>query len=433
MTWVGLAAVLAVAGCSRVEDGGSGEWPQWRGPGGQGISAESDLPEVWSAGSANIRWQTKIPGAGNSSPIVSRGHVFLTTVYGEPTDRPRQAERRRHLQFVLIGLDLATGEILWQTPVFTSQKVKKHWFNSYAAPTPVTDGEHVFAYFGSVLAAVDFQGQIVWKQEIDPDYSRYSLYGAASSPILTTDAVVVVQDREEGDSEDVGWIAAFDKSTGNQIWRDEWQHTCCSYSTPTLYQKGRELQVLNSTSAEVVSYDPRSGERLWVAPYGSLQPVPSMVMDGDMLSVPGGVHGKLTFVLRLAGSGKSTTTEVLWYSNEGVPEIASPILYQEMLFVVTEGGIMTCYDARTGATHWRSRLAGDRYHSSLVAGDSKIYATNQLGVTSVVAADSSFRLISENDLEDGGVSASPAIAGGSLLIRSGAHLYAIGAELGGVR
>ncbi len=426
--WSALAAATLIAGCSRPEDVTRGDWPQWRGPGGQGISPLAGLPEVWSAETPNIRWRVEVPGAGNSSPIVSGGRVFLTSAWGKPGDSPRKAERRRNIQFALAALDLATGEILWQTSVFSSRKAKKHWFNTHATPTPVTDGERVYVYFGTVLAAVDFEGRVVWSEEIDTNYSRYSRYGAAASPILTSEAVIVTQDREYGETDDVGWIAAYDKATGRQLWRDEWQHTCCSYTTPILYGAGSGVQVLNSTSGEVVGYDARTGERLWAGQYGSTQPVPSMVTAGQILSVPGGVHNRSIFVLRLNGGGKDPAPELLWKSKRGVPEISSPVLYQGKLFAVTEGGIMVCYDAETGELLWRGRLAGGKYHSSLVAGDGKVYALNDLGVTSVVAAKSEFELIAENDLADGGGRSSPAISQECLLIRTRARLYCIEKE-----
>lgn len=427
-SWIVLATVALIVGCGRPEEVNRGEWPQWRGPRGQGISKLTGLPEVWAADSRNIRWRTEVPGSGNSSPIVSGGRVFLTSAWGKPGDGPRKVRRRRPIQFALAALDLQTGEILWQTSVFSSRKAKKHWFNTHATPTPVTDGEHIYAYFGTVLAAVDFEGRIVWTEEIDKDYARYSRYGAVASPILTSDAVIVTQDREYGETDDVGWIAAYDKASGRQLWRDEWKHTCCSYTTPILYGAGSGAQVLNSTSGEVVGYDASTGERLWVEKYGSRQPVPSMVTAGQLLSIPGGVHNRSTFVLRLNGGGKDTTAELLWESKGGVPEISSPVLYQGKLFAVTESGITVCYDAQSGELLWRARLASGRYHSSLVAGDGKVYALNDLGVTSVVAAKSEFELIAENDLEDVGRGSSPAIAEGCLLIRTRARLYCIGKE-----
>ena len=153
-----------------------------------------------------------------------------------------------------------------------------------------------------------------------------------------------------------------------------------------------------------------------------------MVTDGQILAIAGGVHNRSIFVLRLNGGGKETTSELLWKSRKGVPEISSPVLYQGKLFAVTEGSIMVCYDAETGKLLWRGRLAGGRYHSSLVAGDGKVYALNDLGVTSVVSAKSAFELIAKNDLEDRGGGSSPAIVDECLLIRTRARLYCIGKE-----
>ena len=392
-----------------------------------GLSVEKNLPQTWSADSSNVRWKTEIPGEGISSPIVSNGRVFLTAAHGEQQDgAPTEA---RSVKRVVLGLDLETGELLWETPVLAAPLEKKHHRSSYATPTPVTDGEHVFAYFGSVLASVDFGGTLLWKREIDPTYARYSRYGAASSPVLTDAAVIVVQDREYDANDDPGWMAAFEKETGREIWRTDWRHTCCSYTSPLLWGDDSGARLLFAHSGGIAEYDAASGERLWEASYPIGQTVPSPVASGDLLCVTGGDERRRgTLCMRLSGRGKDTKADILWGNPKDTPKSASPIFYDGKLFTLTSAGVMTCWDAETGDRCWQNRIRRRSYHASLVAGDGKIYAIDTDGHATVVAAGPQFELLAENDLGEGS-DATPAIAGGCLLIRTARYLYCIEKEV----
>ncbi len=403
------------------------DWSRWRGPDGQGVSDAEDLPVTWSEGSSNVRFKTWTPGAGNSSPIASRGRVFLTTSYGSPEDDWGQARPRTEVHRVVVALDLQSGERLWQTPVFHGPQGKLHKLNTSAAPTPVADGRQVFVSFDGILAALDFDGNVLWQHDVDPDYLRYSHYGASTSPIVTGDAVILMQDREEGESPDAGWIAAFDKETGARLWRDEWSHTCCSYTTPILLDRGDGVfELANSTSKEIVGYDPRTGARLWTAPHQSVQPVPSLVTSGDYLSAPGGVHSRGLVVYRLAGHGEETVSEMLWYTRDSVPKIPTPLFYGDRLFVLTEDRRLTAFVPKTGTRLWKGRPAHGTYWPSMVAGDGKLYVTNQYGVVSVISANADeYQLIAENAVDGEIMGATPAIAGGCLLLRTRNHLYCI--------
>lgn len=404
-----------------------GEWRRWRGPNGQGVSNETDLPEVWNEDGANFRWKTRIPGAGNSSPIISQGAVFLTTTYGTPDNNWAQTWKQEKLHRVLLRLDLKTGELLWQTSIFYGVKGRVHYTNTRATPTPATDGRVVFVSFDGILAAVGFDGQIIWKQDVDPDYYQHSHYGVSTSPIVTEEAVILMQDRETGEAPDMGWIAAFDKRTGEQLWRDEWDHTCCSYTTPLLLDRGDgSVELVNSSSGEAVGYDPRTGERLWQAMHRSSQPVPSLVTQGDLLCAPGAVHKTALYMFRLSGRGMDTEAELLWKTERGVPKIPTPLFYRDRLFVLNDRRVLSAYEPETGDLLWRGRVSPGDYWPSLIAGDGKLYAVNQYGVVSVVAAGGdSFELLASNPLGEGTKGATPAIAGGCLLVRTQEHLFCI--------
>lgn len=386
-----------------------------------GISAETDLPETWSGQSPGIRWRAAIPGSGNSSPIVSGGRVYLTAAVPAAGDGS-QIDR------VCLALDFESGEILWQTPVMTAPAEDRHRLNTSAGPTPATDGEIVVVYFGAVLAALDLAGSIVWKSEIDPDYFEYSRYAAASSPVLTADAVIIAQDQESAKDDDVGWLAAFDKQTGRQIWRREWDDTCCSYSTPLIVGQGAGRRLLFAHSGSVEEYDFNTGETMWEHFFPINQMVSSIVAEKDVLCIAGGAHNvKGATCVRLAGTGKDTKVEVLWESTQGAPETSSPVLYDGKLFMVTSKGIVSCIDAESGERLWRRRLAQGSYHVSLVAGDGKVYVPNAAGVTTVIALEPQIRVLAENSLGRGST-ASPAVADGSLLMRTKKDLVRITKE-----
>ncbi len=399
------------------------EWPQWRGPTGMGLSSEEGLPAKWSAESANVKWRLSIPGSGNSSPVVSHGRVFLSTAYAAPGD---DSQLRREC----LAVDFETGELLWKTPIVTAAEEIQHRLSTGAGPTPATDGEHVFFYFGSVLAALDLEGRVLWKNEVDPRYAEFSRYAAASSPVLAGGAVVVVQDREWADTEDKGWMAAFDKKTGRQIWRREWRDTCCSYSTPLVVEQESGPRLFFAHSGSVAEYDLLSGERLWSRAIEASQMVSSLVFEKDLLCIAGGAHHvRIATCLRLTGSGPETRAESLWETTRRTPETSSPVLYGGQLFTVSNNGIFSSFDSESGELLWGHRLRQGRYNASLVAGDGKVYAFNSRGLTTVIAVEPRLEILAENALDEGG-SASPALVGGSILVRTESQLVRIVREEG---
>lgn len=413
-----LAGLLLACGGAEVPD--PGEWPQFRGLQGNGVSAQQGLPLVWSEESENLAWKVAIPGTGNSSPIVSHGRVFLTTA----TDAGQQVERW------VVALDLDTGAQLWQTSIGPTGKSKRHRYNTYAAPTPATDGRLIFAHFGDRLACLDIDGQILWTKELDEQYAEYAHYGSASSPVLTATAVIVAHDRETTEKPN-GWLGAFDKRSGDELWKVEWTDTCCSYTTPLVRRRGASEEVIFTGAGAVTSYDAVTGEQLWSHNLQINQPVASAVTDGDFLAVFSGAHNvRFGAVLKLVGEGKETQTEELWQTNQMIPQTASPVLYDGKLFTVVELGHMVCYDLLTGTRLWRRRLPkAGAYRSSLVAGDGKIYALTSSGITVVIAAEHEFQQLATNPLAEGG-NASPALADSSILIRTATTLYRFRGEGG---
>lgn len=393
----------------------AGEWPQFRGPGGAGVSLAEGLPETWDEDGSNILWRAELAGRGNSSPIVSGRRTFLTAA------RVHEKEAER----LVIAVDLDTGDQLWETALGISRAGKKHRLNTYAAPTPVTDGQSVFVHFGDILAALDLQGQILWQKEIDSLYHGNTVYGAASSPVLTRNAIIVAQDREDT-KKPMGWLAAYDKVTGEEIWKNSWSNTCCSYTTPLIRQRGTHEEIILAKAGSVTSYDAETGDELWLQHLDINQPVASPLMEDDLLVVFSGAHNvRHGAVMRVSGEGPGTEVEILWQTKQIIPQTSTPVLYRGMLYTLVDKGVLACYDALTGGVHWRQRLGGGGgYHASLLAGDGKIYVSSRPGYIQVLEAGVQFREIAVNKLE-GGVTSTPAFAGQSLLIRTSSGLYRV--------
>ncbi len=330
------------------------------------------------------------------------------------------------LERVVLCFDLESGELLWERTAFSAPAEQKWPKSTYATPTPATDGKGVFAYFGSGIASVDFEGRLEWKKRFR-EYSKHTRYGAAASPIVTADSVIIVQESEMYQDAPSSWIAAFDKKSGRPLWRVNPPEARDSYATPILYRSPSSTQLLAASWEILLAYDVDSGERLWSHEYPMQQVVASVGRSGNLLAITGGTVGERALVLmRLESDGTETKAEVLWEARRGVATISSPVIYDGKVFTVTDSGIMTCYDADTGTVLWKQRLDG-KYFSSLIAGDGKVYATNTEGSTTVITSDSPFKVLAVNKLGDE-VYASPAIADGGILVRTAHDLFFIERE-----
>lgn len=372
-----------------------------------------------------IRWRYKnLRHFGDVRSVLFAGlFVIFSLLVFVP---PNFFEAQLGMQRVVLCVDMKSGSLLWEQPVFIAPAERKHADGTYATPTPATDGHYIVASFGVGVACLDFEGRVLW-QKWDQDYVRNTRYGAAASPLLTDDLAIVVQECEQF-SKRPTWIAAFDKRTGLPRWRIEPENVRECFTTPLLYRDAGSAQLIISSWGNVASYDVESGKFLWMERVTTEQLVASMARSGELLCVAGGTWGpNATIMMRLSNSNGPMDANTLWQSDKDTPWDCSPVIYDGKLFTISDTGKITCYDALTGAVFWNERLKGSRYLSSLVAGDGKVYVCNTTGLTTVIAAAPEFKIIAENDL-NGRCYASPAIADGCILLRIADYLYCIGKD-----
>lgn len=365
------------------------DWPRWRGPEGSATSDASPLPLKWTS-TDRVLWSTVIPGEGASSPVVRGDLVFVTAAQNRGAGRH------------VVCLDLRTGAILWTGETADANPERTSALTGHAAPTPVVDASRVLAFFGNAgVVAYDLKGRLLWRRSLGEFDSEL---GIASSPILHEGLVILVGDHD-GDS----FLVALEAATGNLRWKQARPGLQRSWSTPVV--AAGELVV--NAQDELRGYDPASGKHLWSLKGMSGWVAPSPVAGKGLVFATSGKDGP---VLAVRPGGK-----VAWREERGGPYVCSPVLYGDFLYVLDEAGRLTCREAATGAFVYRERLNG-KFTASGVAGDGRLYFPNEAGTTVVVKADRAFEVLAENPLGEE-ILASPAIAGGSILLRTRTRLW----------
>jgi outer membrane protein assembly factor BamB len=384
-------------------------WPRWRGPQGNAFSSEVPLPTHWST-TDNVAWKVQIPGEGFSSPIVWGDRVFVTSALEHGFRRAMHC------------LDAASGRIVWSREIEDDNPEVTSAMTGHAAATPATDGRHVVAFFGNAgVVCYDFDGEQLWQRDFGDFESEL---GLASSPVIDGDRVILVCDHDgtrftSFDS----FLISLELETGATRWKRDRPGLFRSWSTPIFVPSGAAgREIIVNAQDELRAYDPNSGELLWRVGGMTGWVTPSPVFAHGMLFATSGRDGP-TIAVRPGGRGDVTESHVAWSQARGAPYVCSPVAYSQELYVHTEGGILRCYDARSGKLHYAERLPG-RFTASSVAGDGKVYVTNEDGATMVVRAGPEFELLAENRLEEYTL-ASPAIARGRLYVRTEKRLYAI--------
>jgi outer membrane protein assembly factor BamB len=416
-------------------------WPGWRGDGG-GVSPEKDLPLKWSE-AEGVKWKTPIPGAGHSSPIVWGDRVFVTTAVAEDPNVEtfrggvylggnRKKPDESEYAYCVICLDADRGDVLWSKAIVRQRpKTRRHTKNTYASETPVTDGTHVFASFGSAgLYCLDFEGKVIWHRDLGLLRDRRG-WGTAASPVLFRNTVIV-----NCDSDDESYVAAFEKTTGEPVWRTE-RKEGPSWGTPFLFEaNGRVIVVANATR-RMRGYEATTGKLLWECAGGSMISVPSPVAVSGLVFLSSG-HNLLRrqpiIAVRAEASGDITPAKnqlqaegIAWWHPRGGPYVTSPVAVGQYLYMPLDRGTLTCYEARTGEVVYEKQDLGTRntITASPVAADGRIYLQTEDGECYVVRQGPEFEILAVNKLDEI-FCASPAVSGGRFFLRGRKHLYCIG-------
>jgi len=417
------------------------DWPQWRGPGGQGHAGGTNVATEWSE-TKNIAWKTPLPGRGWSSPVIEGDRIWVTAAHETEASEEERAKRLAsntggqavtvlaEARFHALCLDKQTGKLLHDVEVLTKKSPQwVHRFNSYASPSPVVENGRVYCHFGSSgTVCVDARsGDVLWRNQ-DPKLVARHENGPGSSPVLVGDHLVF-----HLDGSDRQFIAALDKQTGRIAWTtdrggelDADPQLKKAYGTPLVLEIDGKTQIVSPGANWLYGYDPKDGKELWRLSYGELgfsnvaRPVTSA--DGTMLYHCSGFMNSRMLAIRL---GKGTDAGIVWTYKKAVPTTPSPVLVgKELYFIGDSGGLVSCLDAESGDLLWSDRIASGRYWSAPTYVDGKLYFHGEEGVTTVLKPGPKLEVLAENKL-DGKHFASLAVDDGALFLRTDTALYRI--------
>ena len=438
----GVIGVLALAAVELTAQ----NWPQWRGPSSHGVSSESNLPITWSA-KENIAWKATLAGLGTSSPIVWNDRIIATSQIGSVPlagggnhpqlarddralsaqenpigGRRPAADRTGEVWFVVEAFRRADGARLWEYRTrATGPLPEVHEKHNLATPTPVTDGERIYAWFGNgQLVALDMQGRLVWSRHLGLEYSRFETqWGHGSSPVLHGDLLILLCDHLND-----AYLLALDIRTGKERWKVDRGDGRVSHSTPLVIPGPQRHELLVNSSQRIDAYDPLTGKLLWYTGSERQTPIPTAVFHDGRIYLSRGYRNSDYMAIRPGGNGDITKTHVEWQAASGASYVPSILYYDGLLYMSNEVGVITCADAKTGARVWRHRLDGV-FFASPVAGNGRVYLVSETGKTFVLRAGRTPEVLAENDLDERLI-ASPAISGGRIFLRSDRTLFAVG-------
>ena len=412
------------------------QWGQWRGPLATGAAPKAKPPVEWSE-AKNIRWKTELPGLGHSSPVVWGGLVFLTTAERTGAKKPfagvtpdgahNNMDPVSDYQFAVLALNRQTGALVWRRTVATLQPHEStHESATWASNSPVTDGQHVIAFFGSNgLYCLDTGGRLVWSRDLGDMQVKHG-HGEGASPVLHEETLVVNWDHEGG-----SFIVALAKRTGEELWRQP-RDEITSWATPIVATHNAQAQVVVSGTKLVRGYDLRTGRVIWEAGGLPGNVVASPVSGAGMVFAAGSYEKQTLLAIRLAGAqGELTgTTQIAWQKKRSTPYVPSPLLYDDWLYYLRHyQGVLSRVNASTGKEAVGPFRLGSLFniYCSPVAAAGRVYVTDRNGKTLVLSSDSEAKALALNELDDR-FSASAALAGDAMFLRGESYLYCISAN-----
>ncbi len=397
-------------------------WGHWRGPDGNGAAVNANPPTEWST-TKNVQWKTEIPGLGSSSPVVWENQVFITTAV--PVSAANSGALPT-LEFKLLCYDRANGKLLWQqTAVVARPHQETHSTNGFASASPCTDGQNVYAHFGSRgLFCYSMDGELKWKREDFGKMDTRNSFGEGSSPTLEGDLILVPWDHEGPSA-----LYALDKHTGKTVWKTNRDEPTC-WATPLVVEHAGKKQVIMNGKTSARSYDLETGKELWRCAGQTERPAASAVASDGLVFVGSGFRGSYLGAFRLSGKGDiQGTSNVAWSVNRDTPDVASPLLSSGRLYYYkARAGVLTCVDAATGKPHYSaSRFSElDAIYASPIAAGGHVYLTARNGTTVVIKDADRLSVVATNNLGET-IDASPAPVDNQLFIRGEKHLFCIAA------
>ena len=431
---VALAALISITSFAAAND----NWPRWRGPDGAGV-AKGTYADEWSP-DKNIAWKTPVEGRGHSSPVIWGNTLFITTsVRGGPSGHkapdhlgydmkpgyrnPDSEESDYSYALKVLAYDTRTGKLLWERTAYDGiMWDDRHKRNTYASNTVATDGQLVYAFFEAPgLYAYDFKGKLVWKATLG-NIAKGGM-GPGTSPVLFENLIILQIDQEMGEG---SALVALDKKTGKQVWRTE-RTTRRTWGTPIIVKTGGRDELMATGAEMIAAYDPRSGKELWRAKGLENHPIPSTVAGHGLVFFSSGYPRKRVIAVKPGGTGDITGSDsIVWTYDKGTAYVASPVLHGDYLYLMQDGGILTCLDAKTGKVMYeggRPPVPGS-YRSSLVAFGDYVLQTSEEGETFFVKAGPQHEIVRRNSVGEP-VWSSLAFANDTIYIRGDKHLFAI--------
>jgi outer membrane protein assembly factor BamB len=386
------------------------DWPLWRGPKGDGIVTDPAVVQQWSA-TENVVWKVPVPGIGHSSPVVSAGLIFLTSF--DPDTKNR----------LLLCFERKDGKLLWQKTVLSADVEKMHKNNTPASSTPAADGTHVWVTFldGEKIAVAchDFTGKQLWLKSFNGFVSQHGFCG---TPTLFENYVIV-----NGDSDGDAFLAALDKKTGETRWKTERPNRTRSFSTPLFIEVSGKTQMVLAGSKSVAAFDPKTGKQHWVADSATDKFVATVAYADGVVCATGTSPNQTLVGIKPDGSGNITKTHTLWSDTRGAAYVPSPLGFGKHFFVLSDAGIATLLEAKTGKVIWSERLGSRLHHASPLLINDLVYCLADNGQMFILKPAEEFEIVAKNALGEE-CHATPAVSDGQLFIRSATSLWCIGGK-----